>query len=192
MCKKGHYVLLQDLVVFECFTKFYVSLLKIRQNSKAQTVSNRHGLHPNCTKDTNTTTCTSWSDLYLHIFGIWHIKDYRKFPIQPLFTSNLLLYICKYSTKAIIQFEGMLNTQNWNFFNNVINTKRELTLRDNVVNYGFRKAGYLMSVKKQWWFDFKTSKSIFSWHSFSNTPSRIWLVSVKMWIFKWLQYMSLD
>jgi len=90
-----------------------------------------------------------------------------------LFFSNLLLYICKYSTKAIIHFEGMLQTQNWNFFNNVINTKRELTLRDNVVNYGIRKAGYLMSVKKQWWFDFKTSKCIFSWHSFSNTPSRL-------------------
>lgn len=146
---------------------------KSDRNPKLKTVSNRHGLHPNCTKDTNTTTCTSWSDLYLHIFGILHIKDYRKFRIQPLFISNLLLYICKYSREAIIHFEGMLHTQNWNFFSNVINTKRELTLRDNVGNYGIRKAGYLMSVKKQWWFDFKTSKCIFSWHLFSNTPSRL-------------------
>ena len=28
-----------------------------------------------------------------------------------------------------MQFEGMLHTQNWNFFNNVINTKRNSHLK---------------------------------------------------------------
>ena len=43
----------------------------------------------------------------------------------------------------------MLHTQNWNFFNNVINTEKELTLRDSVVNYGIRKTGYLINVCKK-------------------------------------------
>ena len=147
MCKKEHYVLLQDLVVFECFTKFYGSLLKIRLQS-----SKLFQTDMDCTQ----TAQKIQTPLHVHLevtfictFLAYDIKEYRKFPIQPLFISNLLLYICKYSTKAIIHFEGMLHTQNWNFFNNVINTKRELILRDNVINYGIRKAGYLMSVKKQ-------------------------------------------
>ena len=51
MCKKGHYVLLQDLVVFEFFTMFCV----ITQN---QTELQSSKLHPNCTKDTNTAEVT--------------------------------------------------------------------------------------------------------------------------------------
>ena len=43
----------------------------------------------------------------------------------------------------------MLHTQNWNFFNNVIYTKKELALRDSVVNYGIRKASYLINVCKK-------------------------------------------